>query len=274
MPSSEENSLSEIAKNFEIEVSANLSTYVYSYRECFGKHIDTDSARELCPAYANSYENRAQLAPLIHEPASQIVKAVWRALLNESFGTPGLVIFLAGGSGSGKSTVVKSEKFQNHFQEAIVVYDSTFSTFSSASTKIQDALNAGKDIDIYYVHRNASNAAYSVVERAVKSGRTVPIQEIAKIHWGAQTTIFMLCDEYRNSENVTIHLFNNRGNPESFDWFNDENELLSVRYSSIVEVEALVNSGAGAAYARIREDNGSFPKAIAVGIFGREHPFG
>lgn len=273
MPSTEENNFSEIAKDFENNVSANLASYVRAYRERFAKRIDTDNARELCPAYADSNENRAQLAPLIHESASQIVKAVWRGLLDESFGQPGLVIFLAGGPGSGKSTAVKYEKFQNRFREAIVVYDTTFSNLSSADSKIQDAFNAGKDVDIWYVHRSAKDAAYSVVERAVRTGRTVPIQEIANIHWGSQTTIFMLCDRYKDSESVTIHLFNNGGTPESFDWFNDEEDLQSIRYASMMEVEKLVNSGASAAYARIREDDGSFPRAIALGIFGREHPF-
>jgi predicted kinase len=270
----EENNLHKIAKDFENNVATNLSTYVSSYRKCFGKRIDTDNARELCPAYADVYENRARLAPLIHEPASQIVKAVWRTLLDEFSGQPGLVIFLAGGPGSGKSTVAKFEQFQEYYQEAIVVYDSTFSNIFSANEKIQDALRSGKDIDIYYVHRNAKDAAYSVVLRAVETGRTVPIQEIANLHWGAQQTIFMLCNKYRNSENVVIHLFNNGGQPESFHLFNDERDLLSIRYSNRIEVERLVEIGASAAYARIREYTGNFPTAIALGIFGSEHPFG
>jgi Zeta toxin len=270
----EENNLHKVAKEFENDVSDNLSAYVSSYRERFSKRIDADNARELCPAYADIYENRARLAPLIHEPASQIVKAVWRALLDESSGQPGLVIFIAGGPGSGKSTVARFEQFQDYYREAIVVYDSTFSNIFSANEKIKDALAAGKDIDIYYVHRNAKDAAYSVVVRAVETGRTVPIQEIANLHWGAQKTIFMLCNKYRNSENVAIHLFNNGGEPESFDLFNDERDLLSIRYSSRIEVERLVETGASAAYARIREYTGNFPAAIALGIFGSEQPFG
>lgn len=271
----EENSLIKIAKNFEHDVSANLAAYIKAYSARFAKRIDVDSARELCPAYANSYKNRARLAPLIHEPASQIVKAVWHALLNESFGETGFVIFLAGGSGSGKSTVVQSKKFQNAFRDAIVIYDSTFSSYASANIKIQEGLSAGKDVDIYYIHRNAKDAAYSVVERAVRSGRTIPIQEIAKIHWGSQNTIFELCEQYKDSENVTIYLFDNSnsGSAESIGLFNSEQDLLSIRYRSRMVVEALVEDGAAAAYAHIREEHGSFPAAIALGIFGKEHPF-
>jgi hypothetical protein len=274
MLSTEENNLLKIAKEFEEDVAADLSAYVSLYRERFDKRIDADNARELCPAYADVYENRARLAPLIHEPASQIVKAVWRTLLDESSGQPGLVIFLAGGPGSGKSTVAKFEQFQEYYREAIVLYDSTFSNIFSANEKIRDALSSGKDIDIYYVHRNAKDAAYSVVLRAVETGRTVPIQEIVNLHWGAQKTIFMLCNKYRNSENVAIHLFNNGGEPESFDLFNDERALLSIQYSSRMEIEELVEIGASAAYARVREYTGNFPTAIALGIFGSEHPFG
>lgn len=268
----QQTNLYKIAKDFENEVLTNLSSYVSQYINRFGKFIDTDQAREFCPQYAESNENRAQLAPLIHESASQIVKEVWRFLLNKSSTKEGLVIFLAGGPGSGKSTVVKFKKFRDYFDQAIVVYDSTFSNILSASNKIQDAINAGKDVDIYYVHRNAKDAAYSVVIRAVESGRTVPIEEVINLHWGAQKTIIELCNQYKNSESITIHLFDNRGSSKSFDWF-DENEWQSVLYTDIVEVRRLVNTGAREAYARIREDKGSFPTAIALGIWGRENPF-
>ncbi len=261
------------AQNFENRVSADLHYFVCRYREKFGNRIDTDNARELCPAYANSYETRALLAPLIHESASRIAKAVWRTLLDESSGKPGLVIFLAGGPGSGKSTVAKFDEFQKYFQEAIVVYDSTFSSFSSAKEKIQDALDAGKNIDIYYVHRNAKDAADSVVVRAVETGRTVPIREVSSLHWSAQRTIFKLCDEYRDSEDVIIQLFNNGGEPESFDLFDDEAALRKIQYSSIVEVEGLVSMGAKEAYGRVCKTQGSFPKSIERGIFGRESTF-
>lgn len=277
-----EDDLAKIAKNFEDEVSANRQDFVDHYIERFGRCIDTDNARELCLAYANNYYNRAFLAPLIHESASQIAKAVWHTLLDRASGEPGVVIFVAGGPGSGKSTVCKTQQFQECFQEAIVVYDSTFSTYSSAREKIQDALDAGKDIDIYYVHRNAKEAAYSVIERAVKTGRTVPIQEVSNLHWGAQRTILHLCDDYRDSDNINIHLFNNQRklenseNPKSddwVDWFENEEDLQNVQYSSIMEVERLVNSGAKEAYDNIIQNQGSFPTAIAQGIFGREFPF-
>ena len=269
----QQTNLCKIAKDFENDVSANLSNYVSEYRNRFGKFIDTDKARFFCLQYAESYENRAQLAPLIHESASQIVKEVWRVLLNESLTEEDLVIFLAGGPGSGKSTVVNSQEFKKAFHQAIVVYDSTLSNISSASNKIQDAITAGKDVDIYYVHRNAKDAAYSVVIRAVECGRTIPIEEVINLHWSAQKTIIELCEQYRNSESITIHLFDNRGRPESSDWFNDENEWQSVLYTDIMQVRSLVTTGASEAYARIREDKGSFPTAIALGIWGRENPF-
>lgn len=268
-----EERLVQVVEEFQNNVSANIQAFTNQYIQCFGRHIDTDKARELCPEYASSYEDRALLAPLIHESASKIAKAVWRSLLDESFGRQGVVMFLAGGPGSGKSTVVRSEKFQEYYREAIVVYDSTFSSIDSASQKIQEALEAGKDIDIYYVHRNAKDAAYSVVIRAVETGRTVPIQEIANLHWGAQSTIFMLCFEHRRSEDITIHLINNSGDPEAIDWFSDEASFLTIRYPTIMKVEELVKSGAKAAYDRVRQDSGSFSPAIARGIFGTDRPF-
>lgn len=210
---------------------------------------------------------------MIHEPASQIAKAVWNTLLARSFGIPGTVIFLAGGPGSGKSTVVKSRQFAESFRDAIVVYDSTFSSFLSANQKIEDALQSGKDIEIFYIYRNAKDAAYSVILRAVQTGRTVPIQEIVTLHWGAQRTIFQLCDQYRYSEDVMIHLINNSGEPELVDWFENEEALRIIQYSTIIEVRTLVDHGAKKAYDRIQQDQGAFPPTIAQGIFGNEFPF-
>lgn len=268
-----ESDLAQIAQSFKNDVSANLSTFVNRYREQFGKRIDTDSARELCPAYKTNQNNRALLAPLIHETASRIAQAVWHTLLNESWGQPGVVIFLAGGPGSGKSTVVNNSQFQDQFQDAIVLYDSTFANYNSATGKIQKALSADKDIDIYYVHRNAENAADSVVVRAIETGRTVPKEEVANLHWDAQMTILRLCDEYRYTENVMIHLFNNSGKPGSADWFPNEDALRRLKYSSKMEVQALVNRGMKKAYDRIRKNTGNFPANIARGIFGSESPF-
>lgn len=221
---------SEIAKNFADDVSTNLSNYVDSYIQRFGKSINTDLARELCDEYCTSLESRAYLAPLIHEPASQIAKTVWNVLLSNSSDQSGVVIFLAGGPGSGKSTVANHESFKEKFHEAIIVYDSTFSKFDSAIHKIQDALSKNKEIDIFYIYRNAEDSAYSIVERAVESGRTIPIEEIVNMHWGAQQTIFQLCDQYRYSNDVVIHLFDNRGTIESFNYFDDEEDLRSICY--------------------------------------------
>lgn len=92
-----EERLVQVVEEFQNNVSANIQAFISQYIQRFGKHIDTDRARELCPEYTNSYFDRALLSPLIHESASKIAKAVWRSLLDESFGRQGVVMFLAGG---------------------------------------------------------------------------------------------------------------------------------------------------------------------------------
>lgn len=200
-----EERLIQVVEEFQNNVSANMQDFINQYIQCFGRHIDTDKARELCPEYASSYENRALLAPLIHESASKIAKAVWRSLLNEFFGRQGLVMFLAGGPGSGKSTVVRFEKFQENYGEAIVVYDSTFSSIDSASRKIQEALESGKDIDIYYVHRNARDAAYSVVIRAVKLVALSPFRRLP-IFIGERSQQFLCCAVSINTQKTSLSI--------------------------------------------------------------------
>lgn len=203
--------LNSAVMQFQAQVDSNLDSLVAEYRERFGKSINTDNARELCPEYAATPDNRSLLAPLIHEASSTIAKQVWVELLAENANQGGLVIFLAGGPGAGKSTVTRFPGFQQQFSEAIVVYDSTFATFPSANSKIQQALSAGFDVDIFYIHRQAGDAAFSVVCRAVDHGRTVPIEEIAQIHFGAQQTILKLCSDYAKSTEVTILLLDNSG---------------------------------------------------------------
>ncbi len=112
----------EIAQNFENQVSNNLTLLAKNYITKFNKLIDTDKARELCSEYKNNKESRPFLAPLIHESASKITKEVWRDLINRKYNT-NLVLFLAGGPGSGKSTVSNLRKFQQSFEDAIIVYD-------------------------------------------------------------------------------------------------------------------------------------------------------
>jgi predicted ABC-type ATPase len=265
--------LNNIVQQFNEEVSTNLQDFVERYLERFGTRIDTDSARELCPTYRDGRDLRPILAPLIHESASRIAKEVWRTLLDNSLGAPGLVIFLAGGPGSGKSTVERRKKFEQKFQDAIVIYDSTFSSFPSANQKIHEAIRAGKEIEIFYIYRHAEDAAYSMVARAVKTGRVVPLDVVADIHLGAQQTILQLCDRYRDSEDIMIHLINNSGKPEAIDWFENEEDLRKLQYKDIMEVRLFVNKGARKAYDRIQQDGRTFPATLAQSIFGSQKPF-
>jgi predicted ABC-type ATPase len=259
--------LKSAAMQFQAQVASNLDSLVAEYRERFGKSINTDNARELCPEYAATPDNRSLLAPLIHEASSTIAKQVWVELLAENANQGGLVIFLAGGPGSGKSTIARSPAFQQKFSEAIVVYDSTFATFSSANSKIQQALKAGFDVDIFYIHRQAEDAAFSVVCRAVDHGRTVPIGEIAQIHFGAQQTILQLCIDYAVSAEVTVLLLDNSGEAGTAQTM-DESDLRGIAYSGMMDVQRLVEEGAQKAYDSITQEQGSFPSAVYRGIFG------
>ncbi|HEY1900765.1 MAG TPA: zeta toxin family protein [Steroidobacteraceae bacterium] len=189
-----------------------------------GKILNTDTARELSPDYLADRTKSAA----VHEPASYFIKKLYAEKLAQPPG-PGedpTVLFTAGGTGAGKTTAV-NDALNEQVQRAQIVYDTNMNGAKSAQAKIDQALAAGKDVKIAYVHREPSEALTNgALTRAMKqqrkfgSGRTVPIEEHVNTHVGANDTIRALAEHYKNDPDVSIHIIDNsrgRGNAQLID---------------------------------------------------------
>jgi hypothetical protein len=181
-----------------------------------GRILNTDAARELFPEYAANRTLSAQ----VHEPASTFVKNLYAEKLSQPTpaGLENTVVFTAGGTGAGKTSAIKraSQEASDAINNAEMIYDTNMNTFKSADDKIKQALDAGRNVQIFYTYRDpVTSLTEGALTRASKmeknfgSGRTVPLSEHLKTHIGSQKTIKELAAKYKDNDNVIIRAIDN-----------------------------------------------------------------
>ena len=198
-----------------------------------GRVLNTDTARELEPAYIKDRTKSAD----VHEPASAFVKKLYAKRLAEP--TPAgkfpVVVFTAGGTGAGKSSGLKMLESANPaFGKAELVYDTNMNKFSSATDKIDQALESGREVKILYTYRDPAEALrQGALTRAMNqeaefgSGRTVPLREHGNTHVGSRQVIEQLREHYKGNPKVDFTAIDNsrgRGNAANVN-FEDLPEL-------------------------------------------------
>lgn len=181
-----------------------------------GRVLNTDVARELSPDYlANRTKSSA-----VHEPASSFIKKLYAKKLAEEPGPDQIptVLFTAGGTGAGKTTAVSAiPEVRTLADEAQLVYDTNMNSYDSAKQKIEQALDAGKDVAVVLIVRDPVEALRQALGRATRqeeefgSGRTVPLKDHIETHVGAIETIKRLAQEYADDPRVAITAIDNNG---------------------------------------------------------------
>lgn len=201
-----------VQENFAKKIEENPDAMIEEYTKRFGKELNTDNARELSPDYSKNNDSRSQFSPAVHEPASALVKEIYKRQLQvpDPKGE-NIVLFTAGGTGSGKTSGIHDiPELTNIQDEAQIVYDTNLNNFSSAKEKIDMALAAGKRIVLAYVHRDPVDAFENgALPRAMRQGRTVPVGTHIETHVGAPSTLLQLAQEYKDNPNVDINVVNN-----------------------------------------------------------------
>ena len=226
----------EIGQRLSDKISSNFDAAVHEYSTLpdseGGKVLNTDTARELSPDYM---ANRTKSAA-VHEAASKFVKDLYARMLAQppKPGEQPIVLFTAGGTGSGKSSAIKGlPGISEMAKGAQIVFDTNMNGYESSKLKIEQALDAGKDVRIAVVVRDPEDALVNgALPRAERqrdefgTGRTVPIKEHIKTHLGAIETVKKLIAEYANEPRVKFRIIDNslgKGKQveRSVDWFND-----------------------------------------------------
>lgn len=179
-----------------------------------GRVLNTDTARELSPEYLADRTRSAD----VHEAASDTIKVLYEQKLAQPTpeGFDSTVLFTAGGTGAGKTSALKARGEVGGRPE--IIYDTNMNTLSSAVDKIEQALAAGRDVDIVYVYRDPvdalTNGAIPRAQRQVErfgTGRTVPLREHARTHAGVRPTIEALAARYADDPRVNIDVIDNSG---------------------------------------------------------------
>lgn len=203
-----------------------------------GKVLNTDIARELSPEYSASLDSRSALAADVHEPASAFVKKMYAEKLAEApaAGQDNTVLFTAGGTGAGKSTAIANiPEVQAVADRAQIVYDTNLNNFDSSKAKIDQALEAGKDVHIAYVYRDpVESMRLGALARAETKGRTVPVQDHLDTHTQSFDTVLKLQEAYKDDPDVHIDIIDNTGGKGQATRSSME-ELAAKRYTSSTE---------------------------------------
>ncbi len=236
--------MAEIETRFTQQLNADLDGAIDQYKNLpdsdGGRIINTDLARELSPDYVAD----RTLSAAVHEPASAFTKAYYAKLLSEP-AAPGKfneVLFTGGGTGAGKSTALEDALLEKTVRSQIV-YDTNLAGFPSSVKKIDEALDAGKDVTIAYVYRDPIEALTGggefgggAIQRAKRMGRTVPVDIHVGTHVRSIETVKDLAKHYDENPNVRIRLIDNTGGKgKAFDAGNDLSGLPEYDYNELLK---------------------------------------
>ena len=138
-----------------------------------------------------------------------------------------LVVFTAGGSGSGKSSAIAKVLGESN---ADITFDGTFSKLTKARNRVQAALDSGRKVAIRYVYCAPENAAKLAIGRAIRHGRPVPVSVMAETHSQALQTVRAIAEDFKGDERVMVIAIDNNGNKVDDAYVTDLEEIPEVNY--------------------------------------------
>lgn len=149
-------------------VKAAPQAFVDEYCARFGNHFNPDNGAELFPEYSSSRKNRGKYRLAVGAADGWVIDEAFRQRLAEPDHNP--VLFSAGGTASGKSTLVTQ-----YVESGFIVLYSTFSNYELSKRRLGEALASGRKARVLYVYRDPIEAWEWTKIRAANegAGRTV-----------------------------------------------------------------------------------------------------
>ena len=176
-----------------------------------GTHYGTDTAKGF---FLNAFTDKAANVAAAGPARAYIIDRFLRDLHAEKNSQKLVVVFTAGGPGSGKSESIKQGLVN---VDESLVFDSTLTNLERAIHLIQAALDTNRDVFLAYVHRSVEGAMQFAIERAEKKGMYVSPERLGDDHWKAQFNLFALEKHFSGNNMVTIKVFDNRGRLEDLE---------------------------------------------------------
>ncbi len=170
--------------------------------------LNSDDLFRCLPRYEAHPEERMLLGPLLYPQARQFTDELYEQLLCAPVAANDTIVFTAGGSATGKSSILRKAG-ANPGVDFIV--DTTFSNAARGLVQVDRALASGRKIELHYVYRDFRDSVIGMVERALDpaSGRIVPIDDMARTHVGAQRAVLEAMERYAEEPRVSILLRSN-----------------------------------------------------------------
>lgn len=194
----------DVEQNFIDAIDSHKDELIGAYHAANGNVIDPDLVKGLSPKFADNPD----LARAVHEPSSHLAKIIYSEALDRkaAAGDKSPTLFSAGGGGSGKSATRPVAEAAFGADPDGLFYDSTLSSFGSASKRIDEALSKTEgDVGIVYTNTPISTA----LEFNAGRKRTVSIDTLMHAHVGASDTIRELAAHYADNPRVQIAVINN-----------------------------------------------------------------
>jgi hypothetical protein len=197
----------QLEQTFTERVKRQPKRYINKYikentNESGATIINIDNARDLFREYKASKKFRQQNTDTTSTPASFVAYEAYKQKLSElkNSGKQEVVTFTGGIPSAGKSEALR--QFSN--PDSHLVYDSNLANFNNAKDIIDKALEAGQDVDVFYVYRDPVDAYKSAVSRAEATGRTVPYETTLKNYINSKDTVKQLIEHYGDKIDLTI----------------------------------------------------------------------
>ena len=201
--------LRSVETKFRNQLAADPEKAKADYRQKYGNVLNADNAKEMSP----DYQKDRSLSMAVHEPASWLVKQMFKEDLERPVveGHSNAVMFTAGGAGAGKTTAIEGDsRAKAIFDQAHTIVDGTMSAAKSSIGKVSQALQAGKEAIMLYVHRDPVDAFVNgVLPRAERTGRTVLLDEVAKQYSGIQDSMQAIQDKFGSNPKFAMVVLDN-----------------------------------------------------------------
>lgn len=164
--------------------------------------INADMARRILPGYDPSDIANEQR---YFGDSAEITDKIYKKWLNERGGSGKAILFMAGGTGSGKS--IASQRMSR--KEWLFIVDSTFASKDYSYGQIDQALNAGYKVHVMYLYRDPIDAWENGVWRRWEEnmGHFVLPEIHLYTHIFSRNNILEMAEIYDN--NVTLRLLEN-----------------------------------------------------------------
>lgn len=181
-----------------------VADYDARVQEKFGASnvVSGDEAKYVIPGF-NSTKSASY-----HEPASALAKVKYEQLLADTATADKPVLLMAGGSGAGKTSALK--RLGINYDNYAAVIDTNSNKVAGAESRIQQAIDSGRPVQVFYVHRDPVKAfTQGVIPRGGKEGRIVPIDTHIDTHYGSHDVIHQLHEKYKDNPLVDFEVASN-----------------------------------------------------------------